>query len=121
MLLYKKSSASCLADANLSSSVVWAFESDALPNTDSKTIKYKKTKGFKSKDIVIRVKIHFFARMKTTLVARAVDGLPLAASMDNEEQDLTSWKNQAKQILKRLQTGNSEQRCSIESGPFIFQ
>ncbi|KAI8852685.1 Longin-like domain-containing protein, partial [Chytridium lagenaria] len=48
------------------------------------------------------------------------DGLPLAASMDDEEsEDLTDYKNQAKQLFKRL-SNDSDQRCSIETGPFVF-
>ncbi|KAJ3299978.1 SNAP receptor [Borealophlyctis nickersoniae] len=58
--------------------------------------------------------------VRSTIIARVVDGLPLAASMDDEEsEDLTEYKNQAKQLFKRL--GNeSDQRCSIETGPYVF-
>ncbi|KAJ3205796.1 SNAP receptor [Dinochytrium kinnereticum] len=58
--------------------------------------------------------------VKSTIIARVADGLPLAASMDDEEsEDLTDYKNQAKQLFKRL-SPDSDQRCSIETGPFVF-
>eukprot|EP00842_Homolaphlyctis_polyrhiza_P005246 jgi/Hompol1/5722/HPOL_002039-RA len=58
--------------------------------------------------------------VRSTLIARVADGLPLAASMDDEEaEDLTDYKNQAKQLFKSL-THNTEQRCSIDSPPFVF-
>ena len=60
--------------------------------------------------------------VKTTLIARVADGLPLAASMDDEEStDLTEYKNQAKLLFKRLAGGQQEQRCSLESPPYLFQ
>lgn len=59
--------------------------------------------------------------VKSTIIARVADGLPLAASMDDEEtQDLTEYKNQARQLFKKL-SSNSEQRCSIDSNQFVFQ
>ncbi|KAJ3117347.1 SNAP receptor [Phlyctochytrium bullatum] len=36
-----------------------------------------------------------------------------------QSEDLTEYKNQAKQLFKRL-SPDSDQRCSIETGPFIF-
>ena len=58
--------------------------------------------------------------VKSTIIARVVDGLPLAASMDDEESvDLTEYKTQAKQLFKRL-AYETEQRCTIESLPFVF-
>ncbi|KAG2175508.1 hypothetical protein INT43_001155 [Umbelopsis isabellina] len=59
--------------------------------------------------------------VKTTMVARVSDGLPLAASMDDEqsETELSEYKGQAKTIFRRLNL-NSEPRCSIESGNYIF-
>lgn len=58
--------------------------------------------------------------VKSTLIARVVDGLPLAASMDDEEhQDLSEYKNQAKQLFKQLSV-QAEQRCSVASEPFVF-
>ncbi|TNY22982.1 Longin-like domain-containing protein [Rhodotorula diobovata] len=56
--------------------------------------------------------------VRSTLIARATDGLPLAASNDDDEQDqgkLPEYKQQAKLIFRRL-TPDSEPRCSIESG-----
>ncbi|KAL2915448.1 SNAP receptor [Polyrhizophydium stewartii] len=58
--------------------------------------------------------------VKSTLIARVADGLPLAASMDDEEtEDLTEYKQQAKTLFKGL-SQNAEQRCSIESPPYVF-
>ncbi|KAI8088207.1 Longin-like domain-containing protein [Thamnidium elegans] len=59
--------------------------------------------------------------VKTTIIARISDGLPLAASMDDEqvETELAEYKGQAKTIFKRL-SPNSEPRCSIESGKYVF-
>ncbi|KAI8808669.1 Longin-like domain-containing protein [Cladochytrium replicatum] len=58
--------------------------------------------------------------LRSTIIARLADGLPLAASMDDEEGvDISEYKNQAKQIFKRLST-DSETRCSVESGPYYF-
>ncbi|CEP18707.1 hypothetical protein [Parasitella parasitica] len=59
--------------------------------------------------------------VKTTIIARISDGLPLAASMDDEqvETELAEYKGQAKTIFKRLNI-NSEPRCSIESGKYVF-
>ncbi|ORX90336.1 snare-like protein [Basidiobolus meristosporus CBS 931.73] len=57
----------------------------------------------------------------STIIARVGDGLPLAASMDDEqsETELAEYKNQAKMIFKKL-TPNSESRCSIESGKYVM-
>jgi vesicle transport protein SEC22 len=58
--------------------------------------------------------------VKSTIIARVVDGLPLAASMDDEEtQDLTEFKTQAKQLFKKL-AYETEQRCTIDTPPFVF-
>ncbi|KWU43302.1 snare-like protein [Rhodotorula sp. JG-1b] len=55
--------------------------------------------------------------VRSTIIARATDGLPLAASNDDDEQvrPLPEYKQQAKLIFRRL-TPQSEPRCSIESG-----
>ncbi|KAM0747461.1 snare-like protein [Meredithblackwellia eburnea MCA 4105] len=56
--------------------------------------------------------------VRSTIIARSTDGLPLAASNDDDEQDqvkLPEYKQQAKLIFRRL-TPQSEPRCSIESG-----
>ncbi|KAJ3227035.1 SNAP receptor [Chytriomyces hyalinus] len=71
--------------------------------------------------------------VKSTIIARVADGVPLAASMDDEESayqthpaplpqkssDLTEYKNQAKTIFKKL-SPDSDLRCSIETGPYVF-
>lgn len=38
---------------------------------------------------------------------------------DEESKDLTEYKNQAKALFKRL-SAQAEQRCSIESPPYVF-
>ncbi|KAH9007030.1 Longin-like domain-containing protein [Lactarius hatsudake] len=57
--------------------------------------------------------------VRSTLVVRASDALPLAASVDDEqtEQSLQEHKQQAKVLFRRLNS-NSEPRLSIESGPY---
>ncbi|KAH9814139.1 Longin-like domain-containing protein [Melampsora americana] len=57
----------------------------------------------------------------STLLARIPDGLPLAASVDDEqtETDLSEYKQQAKLIFRRLNE-TSEPRCSIESGKYTL-
>ncbi|KAG0053227.1 SNAP receptor [Gryganskiella cystojenkinii] len=59
--------------------------------------------------------------VKTTMIARVSDALPLAASMDDEqvEMELKEYKSQAKLIFRKLNM-NSEKRCSIESGSYVF-
>ncbi|OAJ40380.1 hypothetical protein BDEG_24124 [Batrachochytrium dendrobatidis JEL423] len=60
------------------------------------------------------------AMVKSTLIARIADGLPLAASMDDEEsENLADYKNQAKLLFKGL-SHNAEQRCSVDSPPYVF-
>ncbi|KAI0722155.1 protein transport protein Sec22 [Cerioporus squamosus] len=60
--------------------------------------------------------------VKSTLVVRASDALPLAASVDDEEteRDLSEHKQQAKLIFRRIGP-NSEPRCTIESGQYNLQ
>ncbi|EJD54084.1 protein transport protein Sec22 [Auricularia subglabra TFB-10046 SS5] len=59
--------------------------------------------------------------VRTTVIARASDALPLAASVDDEqtEQALQEHKQQSKLIFRRI-TPNSEPRCSIESGAYTL-
>lgn len=59
---------------------------------------------------------------KLTIIARVVDGLPLAASMEDDKyhRDLDVYKNQAKKIFKQL-SSSSPGRLSIESGSEVFQ
>jgi len=56
--------------------------------------------------------------VKSTQIFR-LDGLPLAASVDDEqaERDLTDIKSKVKQLLRRL-SRTSETQASIESGPY---
>ncbi|KAH8106271.1 protein transporter SEC22 [Cristinia sonorae] len=55
--------------------------------------------------------------VKSTIIVRASDALPLAASVDDEQTEtaLQEHKQQAKLIFRRI-TPNAEPRCSIESG-----
>ncbi|KAJ1998829.1 SNAP receptor [Coemansia thaxteri] len=59
--------------------------------------------------------------VKSTIIARVADGLPLAASMDDEqaESELAGYKSQAKAVFKKL-NAQSEPMCSIESGPYYL-
>ncbi|KAF9780065.1 protein transport protein Sec22 [Thelephora terrestris] len=59
--------------------------------------------------------------VRSTIIVRALDALPLAASVDDEqiESALQEQKQQAKLIFRRI-TPNAEPRCSIESGPYTL-
>ena len=59
---------------------------------------------------------------KMTLLSRVSDGLPLAASMEDEKdhRELDAYKTQAKKIVKTLTTA-SPGRMTIESGGSFFQ
>ncbi|KAG8845991.1 SNAP receptor [Tulasnella sp. 330] len=59
--------------------------------------------------------------VRSTILARASDALPLAASVDDEQTEtaLQEHKQQAKLIFRRI-TPNSEPRCSIESGTYTL-
>ncbi|XP_039598944.1 vesicle-trafficking protein SEC22b-B [Polypterus senegalus] len=57
-----------------------------------------------------------------TMIARIADGLPLAASMQEDEQsgrDLQQYQNQAKQLFRKLNE-HSPTRCTLEAGPVTF-
>lgn len=89
----------------------------------------------KFKDILLSATM-----VRSTIIVRASDALPLAASVDDEqvrlfafhwyhfspfilaqtEQALQEHKQQSKLIFRRI-TPNSEPRCSIESGPYTLQ
>ncbi|XP_041368399.1 vesicle-trafficking protein SEC22b-B-like [Gigantopelta aegis] len=59
-----------------------------------------------------------------TMIARVADGLPLAASVQEDEQagrSMMEYQNQAKQLFRKI--SNDPQppaRCSLESGPYIY-
>ncbi|KAJ3202146.1 Vesicle-trafficking protein S22b, partial [Clydaea vesicula] len=59
----------------------------------------------------------------STQIVRVADGLPLAASMDDEEhsngKELAEPKNLLRQLYKKL-NNSVDQRCSIDTGNFIF-
>ncbi|KAG0236570.1 SNAP receptor [Actinomortierella wolfii] len=59
--------------------------------------------------------------VKTTMIARVSDALPLAEPMDDDqmEKELREYKSQAKLIFRKLNM-NSAPRCSIESGSYVF-
>jgi len=52
-----------------------------------------------------------------TLIARVSDGLVLSEEMDAE--GLEEWRNQAKKLFKTF-TNKSQDRLTIESGPYYF-
>ncbi|XP_055599303.1 vesicle-trafficking protein SEC22b-like [Uranotaenia lowii] len=57
-----------------------------------------------------------------TMIARVVDGLPLVATMQEDEQSgksVLEYQNQAKMLFRKLGP-NSPTRCSIETGPNLF-
>lgn len=57
-----------------------------------------------------------------TMIARISDGLPLAATMQEDEQsgkNILEYQNQAKMLFRKLNT-LSPSRCSIETGPYLF-
>jgi vesicle transport protein SEC22 len=62
--------------------------------------------------------------IENVYIARVTDGLVLVASMEHHGSGnagrMDDWKNQAKQILKRLNS-RSAAKMSIESAPFVFQ
>ena len=83
--------------------------------------------------------------VRSTMIFRVTDGLPLAASVDDEsvgprvkvmnlerrvdstvlfrrqtEKDLVEQKQQSKLLCRRM-TDRSEPACSIESGKFTIQ
>jgi len=57
-----------------------------------------------------------------TMISRLRDSLPLAASMQNDEEyerSLVEYQQQAKMLLRRLNQA-SPIKCSIESGNYLF-
>jgi len=57
-----------------------------------------------------------------TMIYRLRDSLPLAASMQNDEEQqrsLMEYQQQAKMLFRRL-TPQSPPQCTIETGPFVF-
>ncbi|XP_034410998.1 vesicle-trafficking protein SEC22b-A [Cyclopterus lumpus] len=57
-----------------------------------------------------------------TIIARVTDGLPLAASIQEDEQsgrDLQHYQSQAKQLLRKL-NDQSPDRCTLEAGDMNF-
>jgi len=57
-----------------------------------------------------------------TMIARAADGLPLAASVQDEDHSgrgILEYQNQAKMLFKKL-TPQSPARCTIETGYYLF-
>ncbi|XP_047940184.1 25.3 kDa vesicle transport protein-like [Salvia hispanica] len=61
--------------------------------------------------------------VKLTMIARAIDGLPLVEGLDDgrDVQDTEFYKQQVKALFKNLARGQNEpSRMSIETGPYIF-
>ncbi|KAL5012899.1 hypothetical protein ScPMuIL_011450 [Solemya velum] len=59
-----------------------------------------------------------------TMIARVADGLPLAASMQEDEQaerNMMDYQNQAKQLFRKISVDpQPPPRCSLETGQNIF-
>lgn len=61
--------------------------------------------------------------VKVTMIARVMDGLPLAEGLDDgrDVQDVEYYKQLIKALFKNLSKGqNDPSRMSVESGPYIF-
>ena len=59
--------------------------------------------------------------IESVYISRVTDGLILVASMESSSTDkLDLFKNQAKQLLKKLNT-RSAAKMSVESNPYVFQ
>jgi len=57
-----------------------------------------------------------------TMIARVTDGLPLATSIEGDEQhdqSMTKYTTQAKLLFRKLQQ-DSPKKCTLESGPYVF-
>lgn len=57
-----------------------------------------------------------------TMIVRVADGLPLAASIQEDEQserNLQQYQNQAKQLCRKLDA-QSPERCTLEAGDMNF-
>ncbi|XP_076183340.1 vesicle-trafficking protein SEC22 [Ptiloglossa arizonensis] len=57
-----------------------------------------------------------------TMIARIADGLPLAATMQEDEQigrSILEYQNQAKMLFRKLGP-QSPTSCTIETGPYLF-
>ncbi|CAL8078259.1 unnamed protein product [Calicophoron daubneyi] len=57
-----------------------------------------------------------------TLIARVVDGLPLAATIQEDDKlsrHIVEYQNQAKQLVCRM-TPTSPSRCSLVAGSYVF-
>ncbi|KAK6620849.1 Vesicle-trafficking protein S22b-B [Polyplax serrata] len=57
-----------------------------------------------------------------TMIARVPDGLPLTASIQEDEQSgrtILEYQNQAKMLFRKL-TPFSPSRCTIQTGPYLF-
>ncbi|XP_064649904.1 vesicle-trafficking protein SEC22b-like [Lineus longissimus] len=57
-----------------------------------------------------------------TMIARVADGLPLAASMQDDQQagqNMLEYQNMAKQLFKKI-NAQSPERFSLEAGALIF-
>lgn len=57
-----------------------------------------------------------------TMIARIADGLPLAATVQEDEQSgrsILEYQNQAKMLFRKLGP-QSPSRCTIETGPYLF-
>ena len=59
--------------------------------------------------------------IESVYIARVNDGMVLVASMDrSSDPKMELYKNQAKQIMKKLNSGATASRMSVDSNPFVF-
>ncbi|XP_014259100.1 vesicle-trafficking protein SEC22b [Cimex lectularius] len=58
-----------------------------------------------------------------TMIARASDGLPLAATMQEDEQSgrtTLEYQNQAKMLFRKISVHTSPHQCTLKTGPYLF-
>eukprot|EP00195_Chlamydomonas_chlamydogama_P017028 CAMPEP_0202895050 /NCGR_PEP_ID=MMETSP1392-20130828/4330_1 /ASSEMBLY_ACC=CAM_ASM_000868 /TAXON_ID=225041 /ORGANISM="Chlamydomonas chlamydogama, Strain SAG 11-48b" /LENGTH=211 /DNA_ID=CAMNT_0049579935 /DNA_START=278 /DNA_END=910 /DNA_ORIENTATION=+ len=60
--------------------------------------------------------------VRLTLIARVIDGLPLAEGLDSDKDpEIDQYKNQAKSLFKKFASQPQQQaRMSVESGKYVF-
>ena len=57
--------------------------------------------------------------LRLTLIARVSDGLPLSSSVEDDEREIYTYREQAKRVLKSL-NASSPRRCTVISDDFLF-
>ncbi|KAF4391428.1 hypothetical protein G4B88_005499, partial [Cannabis sativa] len=75
-------------------------------------------------NLVLVITLYLIWMVKLTMIARVIDGLPLAEGLDDgrDIRDVEFYKQQVKALFKNLSSGQNEpSRMSVETGPYIFQ